>query len=109
MIKYATNASPLTYRGAPIGRTSIHAEDEKDVTSITLSHVHVDEGGHDTNGTYFGIGAPLFWASSDDGTVDFVLQQQDWEDAELTVRQRYPNAVVRCGQDIECDCTMEET
>lgn len=109
MIKYETNASACTDRGAPYGRMSIHAEDEKAVTEITLSHVQVDEQGYDINGTYFGIGAPLFWAASPNGTVDFVLRQQNWEDAALTVRRRYPNAALQRGQDITCDCTMEET
>jgi hypothetical protein len=38
-------------------------------TVITVHRVKLDDGGYDEGGAYWGIGAPLWYVESDDGTL----------------------------------------
>jgi len=69
---------------------------------ITLRRVHLDNGGYDTNGTYFGHGDPLYWYASDDGEIDGMLRaapaydtKKSRADARRQVLEMYPDAKVR--------------
>jgi len=58
--------------------------------------VYLNSGGYDTNGVYFGEGAPLFWChyrdpASGEMVVDFMLRSASREDAKKIVRKYYPN------------------
>jgi hypothetical protein len=75
-------------RGAALGRPTIRGE--SDVLRITRTEL--DEGGYDENGTYFGIGEPLFWVSSEDGEVDYMLRAENLEAARKKVLKLYPEA-----------------
>lgn len=85
-------------RGAAVGRPTI--TDAPAGTSIEL-HVrraHLDSGGYDSNGTYFGRGAPLYHVSGEDAEgndVDFVVRAYDREDAREKALRKYPNARIR--------------
>jgi hypothetical protein len=57
--------------------------------------VRLDSGGYDKNGTYFGSGAPLYWCSNEELTVDFMIRAEDRECARAAVLQEYPKAKVR--------------
>lgn len=57
-----------------------------------LRRVHLDSGGYDPNGTYFGSGTPLFWYAAADGSVDSVLRASDRASAKAKIRNYYPNA-----------------
>ena len=53
----------------------------------------LDDGGYDPQGTYFGVGEPLYWVASDDGTIDRVFRVSD-DNAKAQVLKWYPNATV---------------
>jgi len=107
-MNYSNNAFAVTAYGAPMGRPSIHLDEPNAAVVLTVSHVEVDDGGYDANGTYFGLGKPLFWVTDEEGTVDFMVRGWDQEEVLETVRRLYPNATFQHGQDIECESTMEE-
>lgn len=69
-------------RGAALGRATINkSEIETFNTPLTLRRVRLDSGGYDSNGTYFGIGQPLFWCASNDGTVDMTFRAANRNEA----------------------------
>lgn len=59
---------------------------------VTLQRVRLDSGGYDPQGAYFGIGAPLYWAATDDGELDATFRADDRADAKAHVRELLPNA-----------------
>ena len=83
-------------RGAALGRPTIHADNPESITGrLYLRKVRLDSGGYDTNGTYFGHGASLYWVANAEGTVDFMLRARNRKAARFVVLARYPNAKVR--------------
>lgn len=78
-------------RGAALGRPSIRGE-ATFAGRLTLRRVRLDQGGYDSNGTYFGLGAPLYWYASDDGSIDDMLRAGTRESAKKQILDRYPNA-----------------
>jgi hypothetical protein len=81
-------------RGAALGRASFYG-DPNFAGPLTLQRVHLDDGGYDVNGTYFGSGRePLYWCASDDCEIDFMLRAASWDAAADQVRARYPRAKV---------------
>jgi len=80
-------------RGAALGRPSAHSSGH--VGRFCLRKVRLDSGGYDPNGTYFGIGEPLYWAASEDGEVDFMLRAPSRNVARGIVLEQYPGAKVR--------------
>jgi hypothetical protein len=53
------------------------------------------EGDYDENGTYFGGGEkPIFWVSSEDGGVDYVIRANDISDARAQVIAKYSGAKI---------------
>lgn len=85
-------------RGAALGRHDVHGP-EAFGGKLYLRRVYLDQGGYDSNGTYFGHGEPLYWAANESGRgqpeIDFVLRAADRRFARLKVLQRYPAAKVR--------------
>jgi len=76
-------------RGAALGRPTVQGE----LTGkLYLRRVRLDNGGYDSNGTYFGVGSPLYWCASADEEIDYMLRAHCREDAKEKVRSRYPSA-----------------
>jgi hypothetical protein len=76
-------------RGAALGRCDLLGV--YGGTRLVLRRIRVDSGGYDPNGTYFGVGRPLYWCADDSGQIDFVLRA-DREEAKRHVRDKYPQA-----------------
>jgi hypothetical protein len=75
-------------RGASLGRPS-HAG-PYDGHKLTLQRIRLDSGGYDSGGAYWGIGAPLYWCASDDGTIDMFFRAASRDKAKEHVRVQYP-------------------
>lgn len=95
MVDYKTN-DPKGWcgdpkRGAALGRSSILGEKEYD-GKLHLRRVKIDNGGYDSNGTYFGIGAPLYWCASEDGSIDEVRRAAGRDEAKAFFKGAYPKA-----------------
>jgi hypothetical protein len=104
MAKYSDNAEQGYMgdwkRGAPIGRGSkLPADPTTDPIEVTLNRVRLDSEGYDPEGTYFGIGEPLYWAATDDGELDMTFRAADREAAETAVRLFYPSATFVHGEE----------
>lgn len=88
-------------RGAALGRGApLRDLPENTERCLGLLRVHLNNGGYDVAGTYWGHGAPLFWCHYRDRKtgilmVDFVIRADDREDAKARVRKFYPNAKFR--------------
>ncbi len=80
-------------RGAAMGRPSDHSPGF--AGKLTVKRVVLNSGGYDRNGTYFGIGAPLYWVASEDSEVDYMLRAADRASARAMVLVKYPDAKVR--------------
>lgn len=82
-------------RGAALGRPNFEPKDF-DRNSFTgkmaLQRIRLDSGGYDRNGTYWGDGAPLYWAASEDGEIEMTFRAIDRDQAKKMVLERYPNA-----------------
>lgn len=77
-------------RGAAMGRVAI--ENGPLEGKMTLRRVRLCSGGYDSNGTYFGIGQPLYWYADKGGNVDAVIRASNREAAKAIVIGRYPTA-----------------
>lgn len=98
MIDYAANA-PRGHmgdprRGAPLGRASIIPEGAID-SEIQLRRVHLDRDGYDELGAYFGIGEPVWWAATDDGSLDTTFRAADRAAALAHLRTILPAAAIQ--------------
>lgn len=82
-------------RGAALGRPDVGDEPRSYSGRIYLRRVRLNSGGYDPNGTYFGAGEPLYWLSSDGGTIDRMLRAYSREHARTQVLALYPSAKVR--------------
>lgn len=88
-------------RGAALGRGTYRGVPGY-AGKITLRRVHLDQGGYDTNGTYFGHGEPLYWYACEDGDIDGMLRavsaydtKVSRADARRQVLEMYPSSKVR--------------
>jgi hypothetical protein len=79
-------------RGAALGRDSICDEPPAYAGKLTLRRVRLDCQGYDPNGTYFGVGRPLYWCANDEGTIDYVFRADDRAAAKAHVLKDYPSA-----------------
>jgi len=59
---------------------------------VTLQRVRLDAGGYDQAGCYWGHGAPLYWAATDDGALDTTLRANSRDEAKERVRAIMPGA-----------------
>jgi hypothetical protein len=99
MPNYATN-DPKGWcgdptRGAALGRPTIQNAPLDFAGRVHVRRVRLSNGGYDRNGTYFGIGRPLYWAANEEGDIDFMLRATSRSEARKNVLARYPNASVR--------------
>ena len=80
-------------RGAAMGRGTIQEEDGEHYTAeIYVQRVELDDGGYDQNGTYFGIGMPLYWISNKNLTIDYVIRAPSRSWAVQDALHRWPHA-----------------
>lgn len=82
-------------RGAALGRPTVKAAPQSFAGQLFVSRVRLDSAGYDRNGTYFGVGPPLYWVASAAGDVDFVLRAPSRADARELALLAYPNARIR--------------
>lgn len=81
-------------RGAALGRPTIHDLPRSAPVKLSLRRVYLNSGGYDPNGTYFGIGAPLYWyaGETEEGEIDAMLRAPSRDAAKEQIRRIYPNA-----------------
>ena len=77
-------------RGAALGRRTI--ADGEPEGKMTLRKIPLNLGGYDPNGTYFGLGQPLYWYADEGGNVDGMLRALDRNAAKSEVLKKYPAA-----------------
>ncbi len=86
-------------RGAALGRNSYHADKPKEWEGkLYLRKIRLNAGGYDSNGTYFGHGSPLYWCSSADNEIDFMIRAPNRFEAEMNILQQYPKAKFAGGR-----------
>lgn len=82
-------------RGAALGRPTIKGSPDF-AGKLYLKRVYLNQGGYDSNGTYFGAGKPLYWYASDDGTdagtIDGMIRAETRERAKRGIWYLYPKA-----------------
>ena len=89
-------------RGAALGRATFKGDARG---QISVARVHLDSGGYDRNGTYFGAGRrKLFWVSDESGEVDYVFRAVDMSSACAEVSKGYPSNPVTAGPDLLLKC-----
>lgn len=71
-------------RGAAMGRVSTHGPSKGH--KFTLKHIKLDSGGYDAGGAYWGLGEKLYWAASDDGSVDYYFRLYESDVAKVLPR-----------------------
>ncbi len=71
-------------RGAAMGRVSKRGDAVGH--KFTLKHVRLDSGGYDAGGAYWGLGEKLYWAASDDGSVDMYFRIYESDVAKVMPR-----------------------
>ena len=92
---YATDppTSDVERRHLTVARAFLRAVDPSLVVKVSLRRIRLDSGGYDSGGAYWGIGAPLYWAASEDGAVDMWFRARDRDSAKAIVREKHPGAV----------------
>jgi hypothetical protein len=87
-------------RGAALGRPTVKDASPDFSGKVHLAKIRMN-GDYDCNGTYFGFcsqGEALFWVSTDDNAIDYVIRVRGSsaanrrEAAKAKVRESYPKA-----------------
>lgn len=81
-------------RGAALGRPTVKGPADYSGW-LSLRRIYISNGGYDCNGTYFGIGWPLYWYADAEGDIDGMLRARTRTDARRQVLVLYPKAKVR--------------
>lgn len=79
-------------RGASLGRVDRAPPDPHATIRFYLRRIRLDAGGYDPGGAYWGIGAPLYWASSEDSQTEFFFRARNRAAARSEVAARHPGA-----------------
>jgi hypothetical protein len=81
-------------RGAALGRATIQDEPIGYEGKLAVDQVEMDpdDEAYDINGTYWGLGNPLWWIHNEDGTIDYVIRARNVEAAGAEALGRYPRA-----------------
>jgi len=58
---------------------------------FTLQRVRLNSGGYDSGGSYWGVDAPLYWAT--DETESFYFRAADRQAAKTHIRTKHPTAM----------------
>lgn len=78
-------------RGAALGRATLKGTADHS-GKLHLRRVYLNNGGYDSNGTYFGHGAPLYWYAGDEGNIDGMIRASGRTAAKAQILQQYPKA-----------------
>ena len=83
-------------RGAPMGRFSNPRPPVENV-KMYLRHVHLDSGGYDDGGAYWGIGQPLFQAhaGADYPSLSYFTRADSRKAAVEEFKRQFPTMVFR--------------
>jgi hypothetical protein len=86
-------------RGAAMGRHSYAPADPATWEGkLYVSRIHLDSGGYDPNGTYYGHGGdPIFWVRDATYTVDYNMNARNRIRALGIVAKEYPKATFARG------------
>jgi hypothetical protein len=87
-----------------MGRASICTLNPKCIGYIYIHRVLLNAAGYDPNGTYFGIGDPVWWVAVDgsDGEIDEVHRASSIEKVVVAIKKRFPDAQICCvGTEIQ--------
>lgn len=77
-------------RGAALGRHAYHEKTYTVRSYAVLRRVRINGDGYDPLGTYWGVGAPLWWCATPNYKIDFCLRATTRKEAEANVRRLYP-------------------
>lgn len=77
-------------RGASMGRSQ--RTPETCASRFYLRRIPIDSGGYDQGGAYWGCGAPIYFAESEDGAAFLTMRAWDRDGAKEQVRETYPAA-----------------
>jgi hypothetical protein len=80
-------------RGAAMGRGHWLDEPDDFTGVIHVSPLRIDDG-YDVNGTYFGIGDPLYWIATDSCSIDYVVRACSRAAVKAKVLERWPAATI---------------
>lgn len=58
---------------------------------FTLQRVPIESDGYDPNGTYYGVGEPVYWLASEDGRVDRKFRAKNDDEARAQAISWYGN------------------
>lgn len=80
--------------GAPMGRRDDGHTDPDAPIKFRLRRVHLDAGGYDNGGAYWGTGRPLYMAEGEtaDDVITRFFRADDREDAKASLRVVWPLA-----------------
>lgn len=59
---------------------------------FNLRREHLNNGGYDSSGTYWGIGAPLYYYESENGMDSGYIRTSSRETAKEIIKHRHPYA-----------------
>lgn len=79
-------------RGASMGRVDKPSTLPATPRKFNLRRVRINSGGYDSGGAYWGIGAPLYWASTVEGETEFFFRAPGRAAAKNEVCKRHPGA-----------------
>lgn len=83
-------------RGAALGRPTIIEEPKSYAGKLCIRQVHINSGGYDRLGTYWGCSSKLlFWVANEEGTIDYCIWERTRQQAIETVRKIFPCARIR--------------
>lgn len=77
--------------GAPMGRPGWNQED-RESPKIRLQRIPLNAGGYDRGGAYWGHGAPIWWAWSDNDECNITLRAHTRTLAKAKVQEEIPGA-----------------
>lgn len=77
--------------GAPLGRYTGPDYLETDAGRLRLVRVHINSGGYDRGGAYWGLGAPLWYVEDPDGNSRF-LRARNRDAAKAAIIADWPEA-----------------
>lgn len=79
-------------RGAAMGRHSTFNAPNEISCKLALRRIDLNNGGYDSEGTYWGVGVPLYWYASEDYSIESQIRAHDRDEAKQKIRVRFPNA-----------------
>src|SRR5688572_24408472 len=102
-------------RGAPMGRPETLPTNPNAAHNIALLGIRIYAGGYEAGGAYWGIGAPLWCAASEDGELCEYFRAESRQAAEFMIQSKYLRSslypredVMRAVKDLAKIYTLDE-